>query len=195
MQLSLIWVLFGIKGIVYALGNDYSERHDEVGINYESTHGRWIPRSIAMPARLSNASQANIQQARDTLTAILPKMEAMNTDRINNPARNRYSTRGTSLAGGENAAKPLMVITNELADAAALLDEADAFGGTLNGTWFGVNNTKLVGPTRDPLNSPFWMSVITRQGSWPWGNNPSNFTVFRDVIKYSAIRDSAALNY
>jgi hypothetical protein len=180
--LNLCWVLLSIKCLAYTHSDNFPKLFDDGGINYEPIRGRGLPRSIAIPQRLSNASQTDIQRARALVEATLPEAEAINSARLGNPARNRYSTKGASTIGSDNAAKPLLGITDELADAAALVSEADSFGFLVNGTRTGQNSTKIAAQPRDTAAATFWMSNIKRQGAWPWGKNPSNFTV---QISYS----------
>jgi hypothetical protein len=128
--------------------------------------------SVYAPPRLRNATAADIEKARAIVNSALSEAAARNKARLANPSRNKYNLKpGT--ATGEAAVKrsgvetldsdppPLLDITQEIADAAALLAEADAYA-KVNGSAPSPTLRKRAG---------FWMEDISRKGSWPFKND------------------------
>ncbi|KAM0272162.1 hypothetical protein ACHAQH_008839 [Verticillium albo-atrum] len=142
-----------------------------------------------LTARLQNVTEADLRQAREIVEEAIEEAAALNQKRFDNPRRNRYQLQdGTKIFGRDERGvetPPLLTITDEIAEAAALVAEADVFGEdlVLNGTM----PTPGVKETRQ--SSDFWMETIKRRGSWPWGKNPPEFKVFRNVKDYGAKGD------
>jgi hypothetical protein len=175
MRFHLTWALFALECFSFDPLDYVVGPLNKVGIEYDSIQGRAIPRSAAIPARLSKASQLDIQRARDIVDEALGQAEGLNKARLERPSRNKYNSKGNGESSGqdETPPAPLLKITDDLAAAAALVAEADAFGESLNGTRHSVQSRTAAAGT-------FWMQRIKRQGSWPWGSNPSNYTVGTD---------------
>lgn len=120
------------------------------------------------------ASSAEIDNARRIVEEALDKCVKLNMARYENPLRNHYGMRpGTVLAARNTAdgdvepVPPLLEITDEIADAAALVAEADALA-------LGGNITAAASSTRSKRQAAsFWMGQIARKGIVPWGNDPS----------------------
>lgn len=128
-------------------------------------------RGTAVPSRVSNATQAQIDKARAIVTAAIAQAAKLNEARVKKPARNNYKLApGTIIINGitkrdngtvENGPgppPPLLDITDEIAEAAALVAEVDAVT-AVNGS----------GPVVNKRGS-FWMANISRKGTIPWGN-------------------------
>lgn len=112
-------------------------------------------------------------RANATATAIkivesaISHMSVLNKARLDHPARNLYKSKpglGPERRGvdGVEPPPPLLVITPEIADAAALLAEEDADTSSFNGS--GVVKGRAGG---------FWMEGLSRKGSVPWGKDSS----------------------
>ncbi|OAA55282.1 Pectin lyase fold/virulence factor [Niveomyces insectorum RCEF 264] len=123
---------------------------------------------------LSNATTNDINAARSVVKDAIAKMTTLNKARLAKPARNRYGLRpGTKMgkrAATDDAPPPLLVITDEIAQAAALLAEVDALA-----------ESNITAPVVSERASAFWMEGISRKGSVPWGND-SGYKVFRNVV-------------
>lgn len=78
---------------------------------------------------------------------------------------------------------PLFNVTADIATAAALIAEADAYEEATNITLGrrGADHTAL--QTRA---SSYWLANKQHKGSWPFGNNDKDFAVFRNVADYGA---------
>ncbi|KAI0911199.1 glycoside hydrolase family 55 protein [Ustulina deusta] len=107
-----------------------------------------------------------------------------NKARLANPPRNKYALKpGTTLAKNRastvnaTAPPPLLTITDEIAEAAALVAEADAVTSAGNVTKRAV-----------AASGTFWMGSIARKGTVPWGDDP-DYKVFRNVLDYGAVGD------
>jgi hypothetical protein len=83
-----------------------------------------------------------------------------------------------------NATVPLtlLTITDEIAEAAALVAEADAIGRAGNVTKRTV-----------AASGTFWMGSIARKGTVPWGDDPG-YKVFRNVLDYGAVGDGITVS-
>jgi hypothetical protein len=81
--------------------------------------------------------------------------------------------------------KARTIVRDAIAQAAALVAEADAWADTKNGTLLRLKK-RAVGN--------FWLGNLYHGGRWPYGNNPSDFTVFRDVTKYGAKGDGITVS-
>ncbi|KAL8305540.1 hypothetical protein RB600_008430 [Gaeumannomyces tritici] len=144
---------------------------------------------VTTPGRLHNATEADLRRAREIVERAIEEANVLNRKRLENPRRNNYGLQeGTKIFGRDDseASPPLLVITNEIADAAALVAEAEALGENL----VGLNDTlAAAGAKETRQDSGFWMESIQRRGSWPWGGNSPDFKVFRNVKDYGAKGD------
>jgi hypothetical protein len=158
--------------------------------------------NATLPPRLQNATQADIDHARAVVNQTIEEMRVRNKARVMQPLRNNYGLKpGTitkrdvspvtsanltvpeelniTLTGtipGYNAPPPPLVnITQEIADAAALLAEYDAVT-KVNGTYIpGKTNqtndqSKLRHRAADAGDTS-WMASITRKGTVPFGDD------------------------
>lgn len=95
---------------------------------------------------IKRATAAELKSARSIVTKALAESQKLNKARVANPLRNKYSLRpGTKIAGGtapgdsriqsiNKDVPPLLVITDEIAAAAALVAEAEMKGKLRNVT-------------------------------------------------------------
>ncbi|KAI0097347.1 glycoside hydrolase family 55 protein [Nemania sp. FL0031] len=133
---------------------------------------------------LKRASPQALEQARKIVQDAINESSKRNKARLANPPRNKYTLKpGTTLAKNRattvNATTPppLLTITDEIAEAAALVAEADAVARAGNATKRAV-----------AASGTFWMGSIARKGTVPWGDDP-NYKVFRNVLDYGAVGD------
>ncbi|TPX15620.1 uncharacterized protein E0L32_004318 [Thyridium curvatum] len=149
------------------------------------------PRSVlesAVTPLLKRATAKDLQAAREVVKKALSETSRLNKARVAEPLRNKYGLKpGTIVGGGsvpdsaaptDQGIPPLLVITDEIAAAAALVAEADAMNGWRNVT------------RRAPAASKgtYWMQDLARKGTVPWGNDP-NYVIFRNVLDYGAVGD------
>ncbi|KAK4141141.1 pectate lyase superfamily protein-domain-containing protein [Dichotomopilus funicola] len=150
-------------------------------------------RSPHAPPRLRNATAADLETARAVVKGALSEAAVRNKARLDHPSRNRYTLRpGTQLGGAFPATRftsssnetaseeppPLLEITPEIADAAALLAEADADAS--------VNRSAPTPTVRK--RAGYWMEDISRKGSWPFKKDDS-YRVLRNVKDFGAVGD------
>ncbi|XWW97896.1 hypothetical protein V2A60_005892 [Cordyceps javanica] len=149
----------------------------------------------AIPMRLSSASSSDLERARQIVAQAADESAARNKARIASPARNKYrldprtkdfGDGATSRLASTHDAPALLNITEEIRDAAALVAEADALEHYGNGT----DATSRHVARAD--KGKWWMGQLDHGGGWPWGNNPSDFKVFRNVKDYGAVGDGKA---
>ncbi|KAM3500603.1 hypothetical protein MY10362_006261 [Beauveria mimosiformis] len=145
-----------------------------------------------IPKRLSSASSSNLERAKQIVARAAEESAARNKARIAKPSRNKYrlDPRTKDFGGGATShlastddAPPLFDITEEIRDAAALVAEADALERHGNGT------DVASGHVARADKGEWWMGQLDHGGEWPWGNNPSDFRVFRNVKDYGAVGD------
>lgn len=115
-------------------------------------------------------STAEINRARQIFKRALAKSIELNNARLANPRRNHYGKPGYSVTTSSNRTMkrivrrdeehPLLALTDELVDAAALLSELDAEP-------LGNLTKRQSGP------GGYWMGQLARKGTVPWGNDPS----------------------
>ncbi|KAK1991996.1 pectin lyase-like protein [Colletotrichum falcatum] len=133
---------------------------------------------------LKRAGSQDIVRARRIVQDAIAESSKLNAARLAKPRRNTYGwkSQGTATAGrfsvGNSTASspPLLLITDEIADAAALVAEADASGQAGNLT------------RRAATSGTFWMGNIARKGTVPWGDGPE-YKAFRNVLDYGAMGD------
>ncbi|KAL4754843.1 hypothetical protein BDW72DRAFT_200512 [Aspergillus terricola var. indicus] len=121
---------------------------------------------------LVDATEASIDEARIVVHDAIARMTRLNKARLDNPIRDSYRSRpGTNITPGGDEYPPLLEITKEVAHAAALVAEADMAAELANGT----------STLAQQAAGTFWMQDIRRQGTVPWGNDPT-YKVFRNVV-------------
>lgn len=158
---------------------------------------------IEKPPLLANSTNNDIQKARELVKAAISKAAQHNKARLDKPQRNSYTLdpksqtglvrKDTVLTGNTTIvedAPPLFKVTDEIAAAAALLAEAEAYEEVVSNSTL----TKRHLERRAKRASKWWMGNIAHTsppGGWPFGKNPSDFRVFRDVTddKYGAKGD------
>lgn len=153
------------------------------------------------PALLKNASTTDVERAREIIEDAILKSAKLNAARLANPARNRYRLQPGTVIGGrkidrridrrahdevadsDEAPPPLLDITDEIAQAAALVSEADAVAGNLTSR----------APIKAAASGTFWMEHISRMGTVPFGDDPS-YQVFRNVVDFGAVGDGVTVS-
>ncbi|KAI1863819.1 uncharacterized protein JN550_009317 [Neoarthrinium moseri] len=140
------------------------------------------------PTLLGNATISDIDKARALVAEAIKQATEHNKARLAKPMRNRYTVDPSTKHGkrqNEDVA-PLFNITDAIRAAAALVAEADAYEDVKNGT--AVDKTIIEAKRQNTGN--WWMGNLAHSGGWPWGSNPSNFKVFRNVkTDYGAAGD------
>jgi hypothetical protein len=111
----------------------------------------------------SNATVTDIDNARIIIKNAIANMTVLNKARLAHPRRNQYHLKpqATIMSSSPEAPPPLLNITSEIANAAALLAEVD------NGAKANVTNSARVSA------GTFWMEGLARKGTVPWGNDAS----------------------
>lgn len=165
------------------------------------------PRTRSTPAGavaplLKRATSTALEKARSIVQKAIAESAERNEGRYKSPQRNKYRLRPGTVVGptvverpsgykrrapedaDPAAPVPLLEITDEIADAAALVAEADAMAAA--GTFRNVTAPGNLTMTRRQASSgTFWMASIARKGIVPWGDN-STYAVFRNVRDYGA---------
>lgn len=121
---------------------------------------------------VSNVTISELKKARKIVDAAIEEASRRNQARLENPRKNRHrhresphtSTHSRRYLTDEAEAPSLLEITDEIADAAALVSEANALeeGGV----------RRRAGASSDS----FWMEHIQRKGTVPWGDD-ANYKV------------------
>jgi flavin-binding protein dodecin len=123
--------------------------------------------NATIPDRVLNATQSDIDNARAIVNAAIAQAAVLNKARVENPMRNNYKLQPGTIVSkrddmvNDTAPPPLLNITPEIADAAALLAEVDALAT--------INSTRTVQKRGTGLS--YWMEVLDRKGTVPFGNN------------------------
>ncbi|KAM3501681.1 hypothetical protein MY11210_009307 [Beauveria gryllotalpidicola] len=155
------------------------------------------PKSASL---VRNTTSLELNAARRIVDNARAESDKLNRARLTNPLRNiylygrgnntvpgaaRWKTlrhSGTQVAHANEASTvltpPLLLITDEIAAAAALVAEADL--NTNRGNW--TRRAAAAG------RGTFWMQNIARKGTVPWGNDTS-YIIFRNVLDYGAVGD------
>jgi hypothetical protein len=113
-----------------------------------------------------NASLDDIETARRIVSDAIAEMTKLNKARLAAPSRNNYKLKPGSKVSKRNdevLSPPLLTITDQIAQAAALVAEVDA------------KNTSNTG-ANDPVEKragTFWMESIAHKGTVPWGDDSS----------------------
>ena len=143
---------------------------------------------------LKRATSQQLQDARTVVEQALVESSKLNQARLTKPLRNTYGLKPGTVVGGSivpegNATTnpnqdvtPLLQITDQIAEAAALVAEADAVATTGNATKRAV-----------AAAGTYWMQSLARKGTVPWGNDPE-YVVFRNVLDYGAVGDGVTVS-
>lgn len=137
------------------------------------------------------AGNTTLEQARLIVAKAIAESAKRNTARYQSPARNVFRLKPGTVIGGttvqrrrggilaredEADAPPMLLeITDEIANAAALVAEAEAY------TAMRANNLTR----RQSSAGTFWMQGLARKGTVPWGDDPT-YAIFRNVRDYGA---------
>lgn len=145
---------------------------------------------------LKRASPLDLESARLVVQSALNQSSKLNQARLAKPLRNIYGLRpGTTVGQGtapstninittNSDVSPLLTITPEIVQAAALVAEADAVANPGN-----VNSNV----TKRAVSGSYWMEHLARKGTVPWGDDP-NYRVFRNVVDYGAVGDGVTVS-
>jgi hypothetical protein len=144
-----------------------------------------------MTPRLKRASPQDLAAARKVVKNAMEESSRLNTARLASPQRNRYGLKPGTVVGeshvsataNQGSPPPLLQINDTVADAAALVAEADAVAST------GRNMTRRAVAS----SGTYWMGSLSRKGSVPWGNDPK-YNVFRNVLDYGAVGDGVTVS-
>ncbi|KAK3175587.1 hypothetical protein K4F52_010138, partial [Lecanicillium sp. MT-2017a] len=146
----------------------------------------------------SNGTHVNAEKlahARQIVTDAIRKMSISNKARVENPRRNNYSLKPGSLSfrRDDAAAVTTFTVTDEIAQAAALVAEADAAAQKANGTLFCDYSLpehvfKRRTPDQERGSDEYWMARLENLGTQPFGEDIS-YKVFRNVKDYDAKGD------
>lgn len=157
-----------------------------------TTAGQSALRSVShstITPLLKRADARDIVQARRVVKDAIAKSSKLNAARLAKPLRNSYGRKKSGRTGaakfavGNSTATPaLLTITDEIAEAAALVAEADASGAAGNVTKRAV-----------AASGSFWMGSLARKGTVPWGND-AGYKVFRNVLDYGAVGDGVTVS-
>lgn len=141
---------------------------------------------------LKRATSQQLQDARAIVEQALAESSKLNQARLEKPLRNTYGLQPGTVVGGSivpNATTnpnqdvtPLLQITDQIAEAAALVAEADAVAATGNVTKRAV-----------AAAGTYWMEALARKGTVPWGDDPE-YVVFRNVLDYGAVGDGVTVS-
>lgn len=153
-----------------------------------------IPGNVTSPPFAGNVSSTALSRAMKIVEDAIAESARLNAARYDHPARNRYWLRPRTIIGKRDAAAadalvppppPLLEITDEMAEAAALVSEAE----TLSRVGKENQGTRRAAAA----SGTFWMGQIERMGSVPLGNN-ATYKVFRNVMDYGAKGDNVAVS-
>ena len=130
------------------------------------------------------STNSSLEEARALVRLAQREADEKNAFRFKNPRLNEYYTNGTSDSAKRKRAfaADLLQINETVADAAALVAEADAaIAGELQSAsseYFKKNGDVL----RKRAGAPFWMEGVSHTGNWPFGGASNNgYKVFRNV--------------
>lgn len=145
---------------------------------------------------IKRASPLDLESARLVVESALNQSSKLNQARLAKPHRNIYGLRPGTTVGQSTApstninitinndVSPLLTITPEIVQAAALVAEADAVANPAN-----VNSNM----TKRAVSGSYWMEHLARKGTVPWGDDP-NYRVFRNVVDYGAVGDGVTVS-
>lgn len=129
-----------------------------------------------------NASASDIEAARQIVKDAIAKMTVLNKARLDNPSRNNYKLKPgtrTSKRDGETSPPPLLEITTEIAQAAALVAELDVEPAS--------NVTQDA--TVQKRAAAFWMESLgsEHKGSVPWGDDKTYRVRIADIDVWEVV--------
>lgn len=128
---------------------------------------------------VKNATGEDIEKARKIVEDAIGKSSLLNEARLANPLRNKYSLKPDTVIGGSSSKErrgidqvtdeqslppPLFQVTDEIAEAAALVSESESVEMVSNDT---RRQVKVA------ASGTFWMEHLDRKGTVPWGDDPS----------------------
>jgi len=117
---------------------------------------------------------SELERARATVAQALKEASKRNEKRLKHPRLNHSYTRRNKALPVDN---DLFVINSTVANAAAIVAEADAMAALGNGT---LNHNS--GHANEKRAASFWMEDINHNGYWPFGPDRANsYPVFRNV--------------
>jgi hypothetical protein len=152
--------------------------------------------------RALNAPPDVLAKARALVKDAIAQAAVRNKARLEHPSRNQYKLKpGTKVLnrrGQPPDTQPvpaLFNVTEEIADAAALLAEYEA-AAELNATGTVKRDYSHIDvlhkrQRKEKRAGTWWMGNKEHRGSWPWGNDNS-YEVFRDVTDSKWATDGAA---
>ncbi|OIW25494.1 pectin lyase-like protein [Coniochaeta ligniaria NRRL 30616] len=152
--------------------------------------------TLTLNTTMSGGGNSTLDQARLIVAKAIAESAERNAARYANPARNMYRLKPGTVVGGTtvqrrrdghkrqtDATPPqLLEITDEIAQAAALVAEVEAAAAAMQGVAAGIGNFTR----RQSTGGTFWMQSLARSGTVPWGDDPS-YVVFRNVRDYGAV--------
>jgi len=165
-------------------------RNEQVSPSYPIIARQSDTRTISgsdITSLLTNTSLSDLEKARIIVEKAIAGSSKLNQARLLNPMRNNYGLKPGTFTGQSKAKRhlraredgtpvpPLLSITDSIANAAALVAEADAAG-------IPGNLTKRAVPAK----GTYWMGSIARKGTVPWGDN-ATYAVFRNVLDYGTV--------
>lgn len=121
------------------------------------------------PFHLAGASESDIQEAKKIVDAAIRKATLYNKARLERPSQTTYLLKSHRKGRSTDGVAPLFEVTDDIATAAALLAEADAYEKRRKSGWKRLETRQRT--------SRFWMANISHRGSWPFGNNDPNYRV------------------
>lgn len=127
---------------------------------------------------VNNSSATELDKARALVESAIAKSIKLNMARYAKPAKSNYrhgkiAAEKRRRRDSADQVSPLLKITDVIAEAAALVSEADALHLTANLT------------ARSAASGSYWMGSITRKGTVPWGGD-DKYKVFEQLEVYSA---------
>jgi len=178
---------------------------------------RRVPDPASVTPLIKRQSPKELQKARSIVQKAVAESGRLNGLRLAKPRRNKYGRvkqsnssnfRTATIAATEDIT-PLLEITDEILDAAALVAEAESVEASRNIT------------KRAAAAGTFWMGSIQRKGTVPWGEshlfhaaktsflilaiislagcpdiatgNDTTYRVFRNVLDFGAVGDGVTV--
>lgn len=128
---------------------------------------------------IKNATSEDLEKALKIVEDAISQSSLLNEARLANPLRNKYSLKPNTVIGSSSSSErrgndqvtdeqslppPLLQITDEIAEAAALVSESESVEMLSNVT---RRQVKVA------ASGTFWMEHLHRKGTVPWGDDPS----------------------
>ena len=155
---------------------------------------RHIPQSDVAPLA-KRVAAADLSRAQNIVSTAVADSARRNGLRLARPLRNIYGlqpgsgpvdsvstykrSNGAKAASDNSGVVPLLRVTDEIANAAALVAEVQARG----------NSTRKRAAA---ATGTYWMQGLARKGTVPWGDD-SSYIVFRNVLDYGAVGDGVTV--